>query len=106
MRASGTLLKPIVTIGGIAALLTMLAALRPYKAAAATCPPSITACCTIASPGTYNLADSLTLLSSGVCIDVAASNVTLIGVGTSIVGPGSSSASVGVYVEATAPTFS
>ncbi len=77
-------------------------ALAPSGAHATTCALSIPTCgCTINSPGTYTLTGSNPMNSTGTCVDIAASHVSLIG-GPTIVGPGSTTPTFGVHVEPTA----
>ncbi len=92
------------TYGWQSALLgTMLfVALAPSGAFAATCALSIPTCgCTISSPGAYTLTGTSPMNSTGTCIDITASNVTLTG-GKVIKGPGSTSPTFGVRIESTA----
>ncbi len=77
-------------------------ALAPSGAYATTCALSIPSCgCTINSPGTYTLTGSSPMHSTGTCVDIAVSHVTLIG-GPTIVGPGKTTPTFGVHVEPTA----
>jgi hypothetical protein len=62
----------------VAAFTIMLALALTTAAAAGACPNSITECgCTINSPGTYTVTSGFSMPSTGICIDITASNVTL-----------------------------
>lgn len=96
--------RKALSMGVAAAFATMLAlALTPSKAAASACALSIPTCgCTISSPGTYTLTGASPMNSTGTCIDIAASGVTLNGAGMVIKGPGPATATLGVLIESTA----
>jgi len=102
MKITG-LSKKAAGFGIVAAFATILAlALVPAEADAAACALSILTCgCTISSPGNYVLAGTSPMKSTGTCVDITASNVTLEG-GPLIQGPGSSSLAYGVHIEPTA----
>ena len=87
-----------------ALLVTILfIAVLPSRADAVTCALSIPTCgCTINSPGTYTLTGTSPMNSTGTCIDITASNVTLDSAGKSMKGPGSTSPTFGVHIEPTA----
>ena len=90
----------IIAIIALAALLTLAAA--PSGAAAAACAASIVDCgCTIDSPGTYKLSGSSPMHSAGTCVNITASNVTLMG-GPALQGPGATTATFGIHIEASA----
>jgi hypothetical protein len=93
-----------LSMGVAAAFAMMLAtALTPSRAAAAACALSIPTCgCTINSPGTYTLTGTSPMNSTGTCVDITASNVSLEGSGKEIKGPGSTSPTFGVRIEPTA----
>jgi radical SAM superfamily enzyme with C-terminal helix-hairpin-helix motif len=99
----GRLAKKAVSIGMAAAFATMLAlTLAPSRADAAACTLSILNCgCTISTPGSYTLSGANPMTSTGTCVDITASNVTLVG-GPVLKGPGSTTATYGVHVEASA----
>jgi len=82
----------------------LIMAATPSEAGAAACALSIPTCgCTISSPGSYTLTGASPMNSTGTCIDIAASNVTLLGNGTIVLqGPGSTTPTFGVLVEPTA----
>ena len=78
LRAAAALLLAIAGTIGAAA-----------PAHAAACTPSITACCTIGASGVFSLTSTnITAASGADCIDIAASNVTLLIVSHSIFGSG------------------
>jgi hypothetical protein len=80
----------------------MLAALSPLKVGAAVCPLAILTCgCTISSPGSYTLSGASPMKSTGTCVDITASNVTLEG-GPTIEGPGADTPTFGVHIEPSA----
>jgi len=91
-------------MGVAAAFATMLAlALAPSGAAAAACALSIPTCgCTINSTGTYTLTGTSPMTSTGTCINITASNVTLSGSSIVIKGPGSATSTFGVHIAPTA----
>ena len=100
----GRLSKRAVSIGMVAAFLAALAvALAPSGAdAAPVCTLSIINCgCVINTPGTYTLSGASPMTSTGTCVDITASKVTLVG-GPLLKGPGSTTATYGVHVEASA----
>jgi hypothetical protein len=85
---------------GLGALAMLAVALAPSGASAAACALSIPTCgCTINSPGTYTLTGSSPMNSTGTCIDITASHVTLSGGGMVIKGPGSTTPTFGVHIE-------
>jgi hypothetical protein len=86
---------------GMAAAVTTMLALAPSGADAAACAKSITKCgCTINSPGTYSQAFLRMKPKVGTCIDITAGNVTF--VSTQMVGPGPTTPTVGIDIEASA----
>jgi hypothetical protein len=100
MATLGGLTKPVSM--SVAAILATMVALTwaPSGAAAAACALSIPKCgCTISSPGSYMLTGMSPMTSTGTCVDITASNVTLVG-GPVLKGPGSTTATYGVHVEA------
>jgi hypothetical protein len=100
MITMGGLAKKAVSTGMAAAFATMLAlALAPSEAAAGTCTLAIPTCgCTISSPGNYVLTGASPMHSTGTCVDITASKVTLAG-GAVIQGPGPTTATVGIHIE-------
>ena len=103
MMVEGAVRKAL-SMGMAAAFAMMLAlALTPSRAAAAACALSIPTCgCTIKSPGTYMLTGTSPMNSTGTCIDITASNVTLTASSVVIKGSGSTSPTFGVRIEPTA----
>src|SRR5271156_2844190 len=100
----GGLAKKAVSTGMAAAFAAMLAlAVAPSGAAAAACPLAILTCgCTINSSGSYTLSGTSPMHSTGTCVDIAASNVTLAGGLALLMGPGPTTATFGVRIEPTA----
>jgi len=77
--------------------------LVPSGASAAACAPSIPTCgCTISSPGSYTLTGSDPMNSTGTCVDITASNVSLVGSHQALKGPGPTTSTFGVHIEPTA----
>jgi hypothetical protein len=103
MRALRRLARTVISVGVATALAMMLVtALVRSDAAAAACALTILSCgCTINAPGTYTLAGPSPMNSTGTCIDITASNVTLTG-GQVLKGPGASTATFGVHIEPSA----
>jgi len=100
MDTLGELTKAVSV--AVAATFATLLALAPSEAAAAACALSIPKCgCTINSPGDYILTGSSPMTSTGTCVDITASNVTLTGL-PALQGPGPTSPTVGVHIELTA----
>ncbi len=97
-------LTKAVSMGAAPAFAAMIAvALGSSGAAAAACVQSIASCgCAINSPGTYTLTGTNPMNSTGTCIDIVASNVTLVGNSISIKGPGTNTSTFGVHIEPTA----
>jgi hypothetical protein len=87
-----------------AAFATMLTlALTPSGTSAAACALSILTCgCTINFPGSYTLTGSDPMNSTGTCVDITASNVSLVGSGQTLKGPGPTTSTFGVHIEPTA----
>ena len=85
MMILGRLARKALSIGMAAAFATMLTlALTPSGASAAACALSIPTCgCTINFPGSYTLTGSDLMNSTGTCVDITASNVSLVGSGRS-----------------------
>ena len=104
MRTLGGAVRRTRSMGVAAAFAAMVAlALTPSGATAAACALSIPTCgCTISLAGTYTLTGASPMNSSGTCIDIAASGVTLNGAGIAIKGPGPATATFGVLIEPTA----
>jgi parallel beta-helix repeat protein len=102
MMTMGGLAKKAVSNGVAAAFATMLAlALAPSEAAAGACALSIPKCgCTINSPGNYVLTGASPMQSTGTCVDITASKVTL--GGAVIKGPGPTTATFGIHIEPSA----
>jgi hypothetical protein len=93
----------VLAATGLGALATLAVALAPSGAAAAACALSIMNCgSTISSPGNYTLSGPSPMNSTGTCIDITASRVTLSGSGTGIKGPGSATPTIGVHIGPTA----
>ena len=81
----------------------LVTALAPTDAAAAACALSILNCgCTINAPGNYTLSGASPMNSTGTCINITASNVTLSSSGIVIKGPGPVPGTIGVYIAPTA----
>lgn len=99
IRPSG--LTKATSMGVAAAFAALIAvALAPAGAPAAACSLSIGTCgCTIDSPGTYKLTGTSPMNSTGTCVDITASNVTLSGGLITIKGPGSVVGTYGVHIE-------
>jgi hypothetical protein len=99
-RPAGKVVSTLVSI----AFATMLAlVLAPSRAVAAACASTIPNCgCTINSPGTYTLTGTSPMNSTGTCIDITASRVTLQGGLIVMKGPGPSTATFGVHIEPSA----
>ena len=102
----GELARKALSMGVVAAFATMLVlALAPSGAAAAACALSIPTCgCTISSPGSYTLTGPNPMNSTGTCIDITASNVSLVGyfqAGSflALKGPGPTTSTFGVHIE-------
>jgi len=94
--------RSALAASGLGALAMLAVALAPSGAAAAACALSILNCgCTISSPGNYTLTGSNPMNSTGTCVDITASHVTLTG-GPAIKGPGSTTPTFGVHIEPTA----
>jgi len=100
MGPVNSLIGTVARIAAATAFVAMIAlASAPSEAYAAACALSIATCgCTITAPGTYKLTGT-SILSTGTCIDIAASHVTLDGRLVELSGPGIASATFGVYVE-------
>jgi hypothetical protein len=87
---------------GLGALAMLAVALAPSEAAAAACALSIPKCgCTITSPGNYVLTGASPMKSTGTCVDITASRVTIAGA-VEIQGPGSTTPTIGIHIEPTA----
>jgi hypothetical protein len=77
--------------------------LAPSGASAGACAPSIPTCgCTISSPGSYTLTGSDPMNSTSTCVDITASNVSLVGSRQALKGPGPTTSTFGVHIEPTA----
>ena len=104
--------KKALSTGMVAAVTTMLAlALTPTGAAAGACAKTFKKCgCTISAPGSYTLVNLSTfpLKSTGTCIDITASNVTLNinGPNLGFSGPGTGTPTVGIDIEPSANNVS
>lgn len=92
----------------IAAMLAL--GIAPLRAGAAACPATISKCCKITSAGSYTVPTSgFSTSATGVCIDIVASDVILAGIPDqygnppTITGPGDTTSSTGIVIEATAP---
>jgi hypothetical protein len=97
--------RSALAASGLGALAMLAVALAPSGAAAAACALSILNCgCTISSPGNYTLTGTSPMNSTGTCVDITASHVTLSGGGgvTAIKGPGSTTPTFGVHIDPTA----
>ena len=104
MRALGRLARTVINVGAATAFRDDARnGLAPTDAAAATCALSILNCgCTINAPGNYTLSGASPMNSTGTCINITASNVTLSSSGIVIKGPGSVPGTIGVYIAPTA----
>jgi hypothetical protein len=104
MRALSRLARTVISVGAATAFAMMLVtALAPTDAAAAACALSILNCgCTINAPGNYTLSGASPMNSTGTCINITASNVTLSSSSIVIKGPGPVPGTIGVYIAPTA----
>jgi hypothetical protein len=98
------LVKSVVSRGvAIAFAMMVVTALTGLDADAASCGLSIPTCgCTIDSPGSYKLTGVSPMNSTGTCVDITASSVTLTSSSIVIKGPGPGTATFGVHIEPTA----
>jgi hypothetical protein len=108
MISSRRVLQTAVSGAATVAIAAILAlSVTPARARAAACGPAISDCCKIISPGSYSVPADFSTSATGVCIDIAASGVTLTGTlanytPPTISGPGDTTSSKGIVIEPTA----